>query len=353
MFKFTNMTPQTTGEKFKTSQYAALISGVVLMIFSLSLHAQYSYQFVNYPGSLGSEVWGINEAGKAVGSASNDGVSFFAFEYDIKKGKYTLIPELDSALDMNNSGESVSSENDNAGVDVCVIRDKKGNVTPFFPPSAASDPTVSCSARGISSDGMVAGFEIGAAGWTGFVYDSVKGTFEEFLPTALNEQTIAHGINAKGQIVGNVRYRSADAVYPGSPPGRYAFRREADGSVKFFTVNGNLLSRARGISANGKLIAGFFNEVGATKGYVSGVSKGSGFEDVAVPDGQILYQSPCSPDSVSPGEDWVLFTSFFAQGVRNDGTVAGSCWDDYVLFDANGQPIDFSFNRYGYIATPE
>jgi len=325
----------------------------MLMLCALPAHAQYSFQKVSFPGAIFDQVFGINNSGKVVGlTLTDDGADIFGFVYDMKRDEYTPIPELRAVLGISHSGVMAGTVLDGAGVSVCVSRDRKGVVTPFFPPVASADPATSCISRGINATGKVSGYERGATGFIGFVHDPKKGTFEEFLPTAPNELTIAQGINAKGQVVGNVRYRDADRVYPGSPPGRYGFRRETDGSVKFFTINGDLSTAARGISESG-LVTGFFADGGTFKGWVSKVPKDPGFEDIGVSADQVVYASPCDPDAVSPGSDYVLFTDVFADAIRNDGVVAGVCTDLYVLFDDFGNIEDIVDLTYGFVATPE
>jgi hypothetical protein len=117
-------------------------------------------------------------------------------------------------------------------------------ITTFDPPSVQDGFLTDCEPRGRNASGVVSGWEV--------------------------------EINARGELAGGVRYLSEDQVYPGSPEGRYGFRRNKDGSFKFFTINGNLFTRARGISDNG-LMTGFFLPGDLHKGYVAEVPKGAGF----------------------------------------------------------------------------
>jgi hypothetical protein len=229
----------------------------------------------------------------------------------------------------------------------CAIRDKGGNLSFFYPPSWTEFSY--CAGRGVNPDGLVSGFVVDEIGWfTGFIYDSEYGTFEEFLPSW---QTIAHGINAQGQNVGNV-FLLPDEAYPGSPPGLYAYLREVDGSVKYFAIDQGMPgeSRARGISENG-LVSGYYGnpDTWAYTGYVTTLPEGEGFESIVLTDDEVVYLGPCTPDLSPPPEGYVILTDVFLADVRNDGVAVGQCADYYVNWDT----FDFIvLGNYGLIATP-
>ena len=313
----------------------------MLMIYSSPASAEYDFEVVNPPGSVFSNAFGINNAGKVVGNA-DDGVTAFSFMYDMKRGEYTTISETFGVLEISNSGVMVG------GVDgVCAIRDKKGDVTLFNPPSFGAGSF--CEARAVNSNDKVSGYEVDADGvWLGFIYDSQHGTYEEFLPSL---QTIAHAINAQGQNVGSVFLFENDA-YPGSPAGRYGYLRETDGSVKYVEVSQSIpgQTRLRGISESG-LVSGFYLDPDTFefKGYVTTLSDGTGFEAITLTDDEVIYQKPCDPNlPPPPGPGYELFTDVFTSQVRNDGVVVGGCGDFYF------NPItgDLISYNYGYIATP-
>ena len=316
----------------------------VLIMYSSPATAEYDFEVVNFPGSIFSNAFGINNAGKVVGNA-DDGVTSFSFMYDMKSGEYTTISETFGVLEISNSGVMVGDVDG-----VCAIRDKNGNITTFAPPTFSLDPDNSfCQARGVNSNGKVSGFEVDAiGGWIGFIYDSQHGTYEEFLPSG---QTIAHAINAQGQNVGSVRL-AADEAFVGSPEGRYGYLRQTNGSVKYFAIDQSFpgQTRARGISESG-LIAGWYIDPDTfeVKSYFTTLSNGPEYEDITLADDQVVYQKPCDSNVPSPpGPGYDFYTDVFASQIRNDGVIVGLC-SDYYFNETTG---DFISYDVGYIATP-
>jgi len=326
------------------SRYVALALPM-LMIYSSPAIAEYDFQVVNFPGSVFTNLFGINNAGKAVGNA-DDGVSGFSYMYDMKSGEYTTISDEIGVLEISNSGVIVGDVDG-----VCAIRDKNGNITTFAPPTFSLDPDNSfCQARGVNSNGKVSGFEVDAiGGFIGFIYDSKHGTYEEFLPSL---QTIAHAINAQGQNVGSI-ILFEDEAYPGSPFGRYGYLRQTDGTFKYFAISqadpGQ--STARGLSESG-LITGFYLDTDTFefKGYVTTLSSGTEFEEITLTDDQVVHRTPCDPNVPPPPSGYDLFTDVFTSQIRNDGVVVGSC-SDYYFNETTGDFI-FGINNFGFIATP-
>jgi hypothetical protein len=313
----------------------------MLMIGSLPASAQYSYQMIGPDEGLFPSAFGINNAGMVVGQ-DFDGANEFSFVYDMKRGDYTRIDGGFLVYDISNNGVMVG---DVGGV--CAIRDKKGIVTEFYPPSFG--PGSICVARGVNSNDKVSGFLIDdQGGWLGFIYDSRHGTYEEFLPSF---QTIPQGINAQGQNVGSV-FLFPDEAYEGSPFGIYAYLREADGAVKYFAINEAIpgSSRARGTSESG-LIAGWYLDAVTFefKSYVTTLSSGTEFEEIELTDDQRVHTSPCDPDLPPPPPGFEAFSDVYAQGIRNDGVVVGLC-QDYWFNPTTGEFQ--GLNSFGFIATP-
>ena len=312
-----------------------------VMMFSMPAYAEYSFQVVIPPGADNAQTFGINNAGKVTGGTfGGDG---YAFMYDMKSGEYTDLGDEMSVLDISNPGVMVGD------VDrVCAIRDKKGNITTFFPPSLPAN--YECQARGVNPDGKVSGYvrDTDTGEWFGFIYDPEYGTYEEFLSSG---STIAHAINAQGQNVGHVRL-GADEAFPGSPAGGYGYLRQTDGAFKYFAVSQSApgRTRARGISENG-LVSGWFldSDTNEFKGFVTTLSDGNEFEDITLSDEQILQQSPCNPDFVPTGDLEFVVTDMFTSQIRNDGVVVGSCTDYYY----SEEIVDFISFGYGFIATPD
>lgn len=317
---------------------------------SLAAHAQYSYQLLSFPGAEFTDAFGINNAGYVVGGVySTQGDAPFGYIYNLKSGKYTPVPEVDSLLGINNPGATVTSIVDDLGVNVCVVRGKNGGLTPFYPPAAMANPATACFARAINSSGKVSGWEIDpdTGLWSGFIYDTNEGTSVEFLPSV---QTIAQGIDARGRVIGSV-FLNANEAYPGSPVGRYGFLRSNSGAVKFFSVSGLINTRGRGLSDSGK-ITGFGLDVATfeTRAYVATLSKKPGYEEID--DAQILALSPCNPELLPPA-GYEAYTDVFGQDIRNDGVVVGQCFDTYRLYGPQGDILDEIRYAYGFIATPD
>jgi hypothetical protein len=315
---------------------------LTLMVYVSAATAEYSYQLVNPPEAESARAFGINNAGMVVGQAFKDTVFDHSFTYDIKTGEYAVVSDEISLIGITNSGVMVGSVDG-----VCAMIDKEGSIITFSPPSNIAGST--CQARGVNPDGKISGFVIDEFNvWTGFIYDTEFGTFEEFLPSP---QTIAQGINAQGQNVGSV-FLFPDAAYSGSPGGRYAYLREADGSVKYFAINQSFpgRSRARGISNNGLLSGFYLNPVTFEfTGYVTTVPDSGGFESIVLSDDEVVHLRPCDPDLPAPPEGYEIFTDVFIASVRNDGVAVGQCADYY--FDPTAPDL-VEVNNFGLIATP-
>jgi hypothetical protein len=307
-------------------------SALLLLVYVSQANAEYSYQLVLPPDADNARLFGINNAGKAVGWFYTD-VGFTSFEYDIKKEEYTMLGDEFVAMDISNTGVMVG--NPGYAPWMCAILDKKGNMTELYPPSWNDDVSV-CDARGVNPDGKVSGFVIDEDGvWWGFIYDPEYGTYEEFLPSS---NTVGHGINAQGQHVGNVE--------------DFGYLREVDGSEKIFAIEQSLygITRARGISENG-LMSGFFvdPDTWAFVGYVTARPEAEGFSVVSLNEDEILYISSCDPELPPAPDGYFALTDVIATAVRNDGVVAGICADYYIADDWSDW---MELGRYGLIATP-
>lgn len=343
MFNFISNTKHrlSTGTVGRPCLLLALIS---LSLHSLNAQAQYEFRVIAPPGAEFTQAFGINNAGKVTGGGQFEDGTGFSYVYDLKRDKYSFNEPDFGALEINNNGVIVGDIDG-----VCAIRDKKGKFKLFSPPS--NKPDDFCQARGVNPSGKVSGFLVDEFGtWTGFVYDSRKNSYEEFMPSS---QTIAHAVNAQGQVAGSVTLE-ADEASPGSPAGRYGFIRAADGTVKYLAI-GDLqafsgTTRARGISESG-LVAGFYRDTNTASliSYVLKVSDYTSFESITLTDDQMVYQTPCDSNMAAPpGPGYDLYTDVTASQVRNDGVVVGSCSDIYFN-EITGDLVDYS---KGFIATP-
>lgn len=119
-------------------------------------------------------------SGTVVGWAAGELGFEYSFEYDLKKGDYTAIIDDFAVMGISESGMMVGNPAYN--LDLCAIRDKHGNITPFYPDSW--NETSVCDARGVNPDGKASGFVIADFGygiWTAFIFDSEYGTYDEFV----------------------------------------------------------------------------------------------------------------------------------------------------------------------------
>lgn len=323
-----------------------IASSLMLMVYTSTAYAEYSFQLVKPPGAIDANLFGINNAGKAVGNVFDEFEFTGSYVYDMKKGTYESLGAFDS-IGISNPGMIVGSAGPN--FDICAILDKKGYVSYFYP----SPPTeISyCAGRGVNPDGLVSGFFRDNSGvFTGFIYDSEYGTVEKFLSSP---QTIAHGINAQGQNVGSV-VLFPDEAYPGSALGLYGYLREPDGSFRYFEVAQSFAgqTRIRGISENGK-ISGFYISPSSPfefRGFATTLPEGDGFATISLAADEVLHLRPCNPQVPEPPDGYVVLTDVFIADIRNDGVVVGQCADYYFNWDT----FDFMFvGSWGLIGTPD
>jgi uncharacterized membrane protein len=309
-------------------KYQLLVAlAVGLLAGPMVAHAQYDYQLVDHPGAADTQVFGINDRGDVVGTGVATPTSL-PFVYDSKKGTYTDVAPLDgfddtSIIGIDDAGNMVGSVFDALlFTETGFIRDKNGNFTVFSHPDAFSRTNP----RAINNMGLVSGFRdrpdpnFGTT-LVGFIYDPKNDAFTDLIPTAT--QTIAHGINSRGDVVGNSFFVNAVDPCTGSPEDfvQYSWLRSADGTVTYFNVNG-LPTRARGI-----------NDSGTIAGFIFGSGPGKGF--VIELDG-----SQCQEITVA-ASDLLEFPGFetLPEGITNSGDVAGIA--------------DDGINLHGFIATPQ
>ena len=228
-------------------------AAVALAALSMSTAASAVYVFntVNYPGSVMTDVRGLNNTGRIVGYASIDGVSNFSFSY--AGGTFSLLPPAGvtaTAHGINDAGVIVGSTFEDPSPTRGFIL--SGGAYSFF----SRPGWTHTFARAISASGLVTGYsEDGAGASAGYIYNPATAAFTDItVPGSFI--TIAQGINNAGQVVGS-------AVLPG---GAQAFLRQPDGTVVLFQIGGNP-TRARGITDTG-LMTGFVTIGGATSGFV-------------------------------------------------------------------------------------
>lgn len=237
------------------------------LVASTAASAVYVFNTVNYPGSVMTDVRGLNGTGRIVGYASVDGINSFGFSY--AGGVFSLLPPAGvpvTAHGLNDAGVIVGSTfEDPAPTRGFILAG--GTYTFFTRPG-----WLHSYARAIGPSGLVTGFSDdgtgGIDGSSGFIYNPATGVFTGIAIPG-SALTIAQGINNAGQVVGS-------AVL--LPDGAHAFLRQTDGSILLFRIGGNQ-TRARGITDTG-LMTGFVTIGAVTSGFVG---NSLGFQLLDVP----------------------------------------------------------------------
>jgi uncharacterized membrane protein len=307
-----------------------ILAVVIVLLSPLAAQAQYDYQKLNYPGATTTQLFGINDRGDVVGNGIID-PDTFPFVYRLKKGTFTVVEPLDSYLTavvgINGRGDivgSVSDGNRRSGF----INDKKGNFSVFDHPDAISFTVF----RGVNNGGLVTGYRDDNNGdFVGFIYDSKSGTFIDLIPTK-SFFTIAHGINQKGEVVGDSRFYDANDPCPdlgnsGYSIPKYGWLRATDGNVTYFEVNG-FRTAARGITDEG-LIVGYFTDVNdgyKTKGFITELEAGPPCQSITV----------ASDDAIEFSEAALTIP----EGINKNGDIVGTYSTDQT-------------DQHGFIATPQ
>lgn len=297
--------------------------------------AAYEYSLIDYPGAESTQVFGVNDHGIAVGNGYGINGTY-PFVYDIKTGALTDVANVagyDSTafLGISDSGRLAGNVDDSVqGTRSGLVRDVQGADTVFTHPDAMSVTE----ARGINNQGLVSGSRDSAERpgeyAFAFVHDPKNGTFADFAESLI---TLAHGMNANGDVVGSAVFATGfepTDPCPGLPgdPGvrRYGWLRTADGSLTYFIVNGES-TRARGINDRGQIVGWVDDPSGGAfqKGFVVKL-KGSGCQALTVPAGDLLEL----PGSVNTSPE----------GITNSGDVVGVAIDGTGVF-------------HGFVATPK
>jgi hypothetical protein len=276
-------------------------------LLPLAASADYVFNTINYPGAVFTDVRGINNAGRIVGYASFDGVTYFSFTY--QSGVFSPLPLPPGAPSTEAVAHGINDAGDVVGtlVDPALPTVATGFILPagsFLYTGFARPAWPATYARAVGNSGLVVGYSDDNAGGTaGFIFDPATFLFTDItIPGSLF--TIAQGMNDAGQVVGS-------AIMAGTAT--HGWLREPGGAVTLFQIGGNL-TRARGINDVG-LIAGFITVAGVNRGFVG---NSSGFQDLMV-----------------PGSD-----ATFGEAINNAGQVAG-------LFTTAGGTV-----TRGFIATP-
>ncbi len=309
--------------------HLSLFAIAALMAGPLLAQAQgYTYETVDYPGAPNTQVFGINDRGDAVGNGF-DNVGRYPFIYDTRKRTFADVAGVigfDNIAILANSDAGIlggSVFDGFSGTESGLILDKQGNATIVQHPDAVFFTQV----RGLNNRGLAVGFRDDADPQifgVGFIFDPKDGSFIDLIPSV---QTIAQGINSRGDVAGSAIFLPGedpcDTGFPGTT--RYGWLRTTDGNITYFTVNGQRTS-ARGISDAGTIV-GFTADPFTleTKGFVAELD-GTQCQDVAIANEDLV---------VFPGS-----TTTFGAGINNSGVVSGSYVDDLGFLK-------------GFVATPQ
>ena len=331
------------GKEIHMKNWLLAVLAVGLLAGSMLAQAQveYDFQLIDHPGMPYAQVFGVNDHGDAVGHGYDDitSSSNISFVYASKKGTFTDVANVagyfhTGVLGINDSGVMVGSvKNLDEPTERGLIRSRKGTYTVFSHPDAATFTQ----ARAVNNQGLVTGYRDTPAGGggmgdgltVGFIYDPEIETFTD-IDTAPSVFTIAHGINSKGDVVGNSWFYNGEAPCPfaGSQDElvSYGWLRTADRSISYFDVNGWKETQARGINDAGWIV-GFVYDPNDDKfkGFKVKLD-GSTCQSVTVADSDLL---------LFPG-----FDALYPEGITNSGDIVGN-----VTVEQGG-------NSLGFIATP-
>ena len=313
----------------KKRRHALFALAIGMLAASTVVRAQgYAYDAIDSPSAPDTQVFGINNRGDAVGNGF-DSVGSYPFVYNTKSGTFTSVANItgfDRTSILANSDAGIlggSVVNVAPFVRSGLIMDKRGNAKVIQHPDAVFLTQI----RGISANGMAVGFRDDVDPFTivGFIYDPKDGSFTDLIPSL---QTVAQGINSRGEVVGSSVFLPGEdpcnTGFPGTT--RYGWLRTTDGNITYFSVNGGRTS-ARGISDAGAIVG--YTEDPFTffeaKSFVTQLD-GTQCQDIAIADEDMLAY---------PGSSRTL-----AQSINNSGEVVGTYVDD-------------AFVLHGFIATPQ
>jgi len=197
-------------------------------IFPASAFAAYSLVAIDCPGATSTSIRGINNAGIVVGNCSDADGMISSFTYDSKKGTFTTVPpapgaDATLAQAISENGEIVGFLFVGASVP-SFIRSNTGVYTTFMHPGSSDTE-----ARANNDNGLVSGIYVDDAtgALNGFLYDAKTNSFTDLVLSLVD--TIAQGVNNKGEVVGS-RFLPAGVACTGcqrATPGFCATRTEA------------------------------------------------------------------------------------------------------------------------------
>ena len=225
-----------------------------------SVLASYTFASIDFPGAAFTQAFGINEAGKIVGSYG-DGVDNFGFL--LANGSFSTLAEpsasFTQAYDINAPGKIVGWDNTASARGFLVTSGTFSSI--MFPGAISTD------ARGINNRGQIVGGYSDATGGHGYLFDGVNFSTIDG-PGAVT--TVAFGINDPGQIVGYF----TDAI------GTHGFLLRGD-RFTIIDAPGSSNTQALGINNRGQ-ITGTFVDASGVHGFVMDAN---GFATIDFPGG--------------------------------------------------------------------
>lgn len=273
------------------------ILGVALGVTPLARAVNYTFATIDFPGSSSTDIFGVNDDGKIVGSYEDDDGKAHGF---VLEGNYfTTVDFPDAsgtwAFGINDINQIVGPYTDIAGMYHGFLFDNGTFTTIDYP------GTVRTEAKGINNTGKVVGYYVDASRVShGFLFYGGNYSTIDF-PAA--SWTRAFGINDKGKIVGEY----------GNTAGKYGFVLDGE---NFSTIGFPGASETRAIGINDfDNITGRYKDVNGWHGFL--------FADGNL--STIDY----------PDASWTRAT-----GINNDGNIVGRYWDT-------------SGGRHGFLATPD
>ena len=235
-------------------------------------YGQGNYANENFPGSVQTQVTGLNDNGVTVGFWSsmnnanmvNDNSGFWERNGKFHNANFptgdAASPPVDQLLGVNNSGIAVGfwtdASGNNHGYTVNINNDKFTSVTD---PNA---PSTSLTAAAIDNHGDIAGFYTNAAGTTdGFL--KTGGKFIDLSAPGASS-TMALGVNDHDEVVGTY------TVGSGSSAMMHGFTWTAKGG--FTTIDdpqGMGTTTINGVNNAGDLVGFYVDSVGNTDGFLA------------------------------------------------------------------------------------
>jgi hypothetical protein len=285
-----------------TSRFLRTVPAAVAFLAAAAASAQtFTFQIIEVPKALATEVRGFGPNGEALGTYAN-GLTFHGLIDDNGAFKTVNVPHESSTILASANATTMVGQASSKLVTVGFTLNSTGTFTTFQVPGANNTY-----ASGIDAAGTIFGYYNVPSGLPeeqGFILN--KGTYTTFKYPNANDTEVT-GMNSSGQIVGS--YRLADS---------FAFNGFLYADGKFTTISypGAFQTNVQGINSLGEIV-GYYS-TSENSGYIGFVLNGATFTSFSAPNA----------------------TSTYAYGINDAGQVAGFA-------------ISPTTAEFGYIATPE